>query len=54
MKNITTKFIESKIGGRDDSIRIKIKTDFGLRLYIHNAKLPPKFEHMLVIFTLKS
>jgi hypothetical protein len=54
VKNITTKFIESKIGGRDDSIRIKIKTNFGLRLYIHNAKLPPKFEHMLVIFTLKS
>lgn len=54
MKNITTKFIESKIGGRDDSIRIKIKNNFGLRLYIHNAKLPPKFEHMLVIFTSKS
>ena len=45
MSNHSVDFLNSTIGGRDDSFRLKLKNTAGITLWIHNYSLPPSFEY---------
>ncbi len=45
MSNHSIDFLNSTIGGRDDSFRLKVKNTSGLTIWIHNYSLPPNFEY---------